>query len=144
MSTGTTRRRLEVMPVEECLRLLASRDLGRLAISVRGQPQIFPVNYAVHNDGRIVFRTAPGTKLDYGPRTRVAFEIDDYDARSGVGWSVMAQGMLHDVTEAIDRTSEALRRLAVVPRAPGEREHWLAVYPTVITGRRFALGPGAR
>src|SRR6266542_703777 len=64
-------------------------------------PQIFPVNYAL--SGRmIVFRTAPGTELSYAPMTKVAFEIDDYDAPTGVCWSVMVQGVPHDALEALD------------------------------------------
>jgi hypothetical protein len=33
----------------------------------------------------ITFRTAPGTKLAHAPGSRVAFEIDDYDAFTGLG-----------------------------------------------------------
>lgn len=139
---GTIRGELETIPEEECLELLAAHDLGRVAISVEGQPQIFPVNYAMH-EGRVAFRTAPGTKLEHGPRTPVAFEIDEFDAATGVGWSVMAQGMLYDVTDTIDRESTALRDLAVEPLAPGAREHWLAIYPAVVSGRRFVIVPSA-
>ena len=40
---------------EECWNLLARRELGRLALAVNGEPDIFPVNYVV--DGpRVLFR----------------------------------------------------------------------------------------
>ncbi len=142
MDDATNRSELEVLSEEECLRLLASRTLGRVAIAVDGQPQIFPVNYAVA-EGRVVFRTAAGTKLEHGPMSRAAFEIDEFDPATGVGWSVMVQGVLHEVTGTVDRVSEPLRRLAIQPLAPGQREHFLAVYPSVISGRRFALAPPA-
>ncbi len=135
---GMIRDELETIPEEECFELLAAHDLGRLAISVEGQPQIFPVNYAMQ-EGRVVFRTAPGTKLEHGARTGAAFEIDEFDPSTGIGWSVMAQGMLYDVTQTIDRGSEMLRALAVEPLAPGTREHWMALYPTVVSARRFAI-----
>lgn len=35
---------LEVLSEEECLGLLASNEVGRLAVVVDGQPLIFPVN----------------------------------------------------------------------------------------------------
>lgn len=136
-------RELEILSEVECLRLLASRDLGRVAIVVDGQPQVFPVNYAV-DGGRVVFRTAPGTKLTHGPRSRVAFEVDALDAGAGAAWSVLVQGLAHDVTATLDRASAALGRLPVEPLAPGRRQHWMAVYPTRITGRRFAIAPSDR
>ena len=47
---------------DECWNLLARCQLGRLAVDVDGEPDIFPVNYVV--DGpRVLFRTAPGSKL---------------------------------------------------------------------------------
>jgi len=83
---------LEPIAEQECLYLLGQRRLGRVAIDVDGRPQIFPVNYAL--SGRVVaFRTAPGTKLANAPMSHVAFEIDDYDSRNGVGWSVMVKAL---------------------------------------------------
>lgn len=127
---------LEPIAEEECLYLLGLRRLGRVAINVDGRPQVFPVNYAV--SGRIVaFRTAPGTKLANAPMSHVAFEIDDYDSTTGVGWSVMVKGIAHEITNAVDRDSAEVRRHLVRPMAPGQRDHWVAIRPDEITGRRF-------
>ena len=41
---------LEEIQEWECLEILARRDLGRIAIVVEGQPQIFPVNYAMSGE----------------------------------------------------------------------------------------------
>lgn len=50
----------------ECLALLGRPNLGRIAIVIDGQPQIFPVNYAIN--GRIIaIRTAAGSKLTHAP-----------------------------------------------------------------------------
>lgn len=127
---------MEEIPREECLQLLSRRDLGRIAIVVDGRPQIFPVNYVVRS-GAIVFRTAPGTKLSYGPGSPVAFEVDEYIPVAGVGWSVMVQGIARDVTEAEDDFAWAMRPATVHPMAPGEKAHKLAIDPAEITGRRF-------
>ena len=69
---------------EECLRLLAVEDVGRLALAQGRAPVIFPVNYALDGEA-IVFRTAEGTKLSHGPRGAAAFEIDGLvrEGRSG-------------------------------------------------------------
>lgn len=125
---------MEEIPQAECLEILGRHSLGRIAIVLDGQPQIFPVNYAMN--GRIVaFRTAPGSKLSYAPESRVAFEIDGYE--SGVGWSVMVQGVAVDATEAFDDVSWAARGAAPRPLAPGAKPLWVAIEARTITGRRF-------
>src|SRR5215472_510736 len=129
-------RGLEEIPEAECWELLAQHRMGRIAIVIGGKPQIFPVNYGLSGKV-IVFRTAAGTKLDSAPDSTVAFEIDDYDAAAGAGWSVMVQGLGRDVTEAADDFSWTARGTRVYPAAPGEKLHRIAVDPSVITGRRF-------
>jgi uncharacterized protein len=128
---------LEEIPEAECLEILGQHSLGRIAIVVDGQPQIFPVNYALN--GRIIaFRTAAGSKLSFAPKSKVSFEIDKYD--SGVGWSVMVQGVAVDATEAFDDVSWAARGAAPRPLAPGAKPHWVAIEASKITGRRFRFG----
>ena len=127
---------LEPIAEQECLYLLGLHRLGRVAVNVDGRPQIFPVNYAV--SGRVVaFRTAPGTKLASAPMSHVAFEIDEYDSTTGVGWSVMVKGVAYEITDAVDQDSLEARRQLVRPMAPGQRDHWVAIRPDEITGRRF-------
>jgi len=128
---------LEDISEAECWELLGGHKMGRIAIVVDGKPQIFPVNYGLKGKV-IVFRTAAGTKLAYAPDSPVAFEIDDYDGAAGEGWSVMVQGLGRDVTEAADDFAWSARGArGVRPAAPGEKLHWIAVDPTVISGRRF-------
>ncbi|MBV9595882.1 MAG: pyridoxamine 5'-phosphate oxidase family protein [Chloroflexi bacterium] len=117
---------LEEMSEVECLRKLALHQLGRIGFVVDGQPLVLPVNYAV-SDRIITFRTAPGAKLTHAPGSRVAFEIVGYDAASGVGWSVLVQGVAVDATTALDDVSWTARGAAPRPAAPGVRVHRLAV-----------------
>ena len=127
---------LESIDEEECLQLLGAQSLGRLAVVNDDQPLILPLNYCLQ-DRQVVFRTASGGNLQRATLSKVAFEVDEYDPASGVGWSVLIQGVLREITDAIDPRSEALRQLKVEPLAPGERERWLTVHPVQITGRRF-------
>jgi uncharacterized protein len=131
---------VETLSEDECLRLLRSRSLGRVAIVNLGRPEIFPVNYAA-DDRAVVFMTAPGTKLSAGPMTEVAFEVDEVDAGQGVAWSVVVKGRAQEITNALDRLGESLRQLVAAPMAPGERSHWVAVIRSEISGRRFPLSP---
>jgi hypothetical protein len=132
---------VEVLSEYQCLELLGSRDLGRIAFSLDGETEIFPVNYAT--DGAIiVFRTAPSTKLAQATLTRVAFEVDDWDAKGQVGWSVVVKGVAQEVTAGTDPFSAALRAHKVEPLAPGHRELWIGVYPSQLSGRRFRRAQG--
>jgi nitroimidazol reductase NimA-like FMN-containing flavoprotein (pyridoxamine 5'-phosphate oxidase superfamily) len=132
--------RISVLSEAECLQLLGEHDLGRVAIVLDGQPEIFPVNYAVGADV-IAFRTAPGTKLAHAPMTRVAFEVDGVDRVHGFAWSVVVKGVASEITHALGRMPEAVRHLAVEPMAPGQRTHWLTVQRQQMTGRRFPITP---
>ena len=124
---------------EDCWALLRSHKLGRLAIVIEGRPRIFPVNYAAA-DNTVVFRTGPGAKLQHGPGAAACFEIDDYDQRTAMAWSIMVVGVLKDITDANDKRSRSLRRLAVEPVAPGQRLHWLALKADEVSGRSFRGG----
>jgi nitroimidazol reductase NimA-like FMN-containing flavoprotein (pyridoxamine 5'-phosphate oxidase superfamily) len=118
---------------------LRSQDVGRLGISLAGQPLVFPVNYAV-NEESIVFRTAPGTMLDRAAGSPACFEIDYYDAHSREGWSVMVIGTLEDITDLQDSRSLALRGLALQTLAPGPRARWVALRVRQLSGREFTAG----
>src|SRR6266700_5976052 len=126
---------LETISEEECHDLLVRHDLGRVAVVADGQPLIFPVNYA-YGHRVIAFRTADGTKLATAPNSRVAFEIDGYDPSSGAGWSVLVQGVAYEITDAVDRQSQLARMLLVRPLAPGQRDRWIGIHPTQVSGRR--------
>lgn len=129
---------IEILSEAECLDLLQSHSVGRIALTDHDQPLIFPVNYAA-DDRAVVFRTAPGMKLTEAPMSKVAFEIDEVDPDAGTAWSVMVQGVAYEITFALDRLSERLRELVVEPLAPGERKNWIAVMRREISGRRFRL-----
>jgi nitroimidazol reductase NimA-like FMN-containing flavoprotein (pyridoxamine 5'-phosphate oxidase superfamily) len=124
---------------EDCWALLRTHKLGRLAIVIEGRPRIFPVNYASGADA-VVFRTEPGAKLQHGPGAAACFEIDDFDQATGIAWSVMAVGVLKDITDASDERSRSLRNVAVDPVAPGQKLHCLALNADEVSGRSFRSG----
>jgi nitroimidazol reductase NimA-like FMN-containing flavoprotein (pyridoxamine 5'-phosphate oxidase superfamily) len=134
---------MNLLTEDDCLALLRSRELGRIAFEFEGKVEIFPVNYGMGGIA-IVFRTSPGTKLDAVPKTVVAFEVDSWDAESGIGWSVVAKGRAEEITTNPGRVAEHLRWVPVHPAAPGDRWHWLGIMPSEITGRRFHVPPPRR
>ena len=128
---------LEIMSDAECVRLLRSNDLGRIALVDRqGRPLILPVNY-FFDEGVVVFRTGMGTKLELAPGTLVGFEIDGRDREEGSGWSVLVKGIAHDITEPRGAPTARMRYWPVQPAAPGSREHWIGIWANEITGRKF-------
>jgi nitroimidazol reductase NimA-like FMN-containing flavoprotein (pyridoxamine 5'-phosphate oxidase superfamily) len=76
----------------------------------------------VYDDGAIVFRTGPGTKLNAAANGDVlAFEVDTYDAASGWGWSVMVLGRATVLTT--EQTPSA------------GRTHYVRLFCELVTGR---------
>lgn len=134
MRTVDARTGIEWIDRDECLRLLAADEVGRLAVVAGGAAAIFPVNYRLDGDA-VVFRTDPGTKLDYGPRSRACFEIDQFDRQTRTGWSVVVSGRLEEVTRYDATTLDRVQHLAVDPWAGGAKAHWVRLVPERITGR---------
>ncbi|HVV36151.1 MAG TPA: pyridoxamine 5'-phosphate oxidase family protein [Acidimicrobiales bacterium] len=125
---------------QECMRLLRSRAVGRLAFAHEGWPVVLPVNF-VFDEPTIVIRTADGAKLEHAPMTAVAFEVDDFDPSGAWGWSVLAQGPAFDITTSSDQRSRHLRQLAVAQWPAGQRDHWLTITALTLSGRRFGTPP---
>jgi len=126
---------LEILDEDECLRLLGSVPVGRVAISSGALPAVFPVNFELYGRS-IVFRTGRGTKLDAAVRLAVvAFEADEFDALYHTGWSVLAVGQARDVTDNLDLIAGDAR---VRPWAGGERRHYVTVEAEFLSGRRIS------
>jgi len=80
---------LQVLPADECRRLLASAHIGRVVFTNSALPTALPVNYAMVGSD-IIFRSGPGLKLSAAlAGTVVAFEVDDFNDDLRVGWRVV-------------------------------------------------------
>ena len=136
MRTVDPKTRIEVLDRQECLRLLATQEIGRLVSIDHGQPHVVPVNYALDGDA-IVFRTAMGTKVDAASRSQVAFEVDDLCRADHSGWSVVVHGWAQEVTALDDRALVArVAELRMAAWADFDKPHVLRIVPHTITGRR--------
>jgi nitroimidazol reductase NimA-like FMN-containing flavoprotein (pyridoxamine 5'-phosphate oxidase superfamily) len=133
---------LEIVPRKECLLLLAGQKVGRLGFVVDGQAMVLPVNYAVQGDV-VVFRTGDGMKLEAAHGTKVAFEIDEIDAATGSGWSVVIQGVAEEIPAVGDWLDDSLRASAGPTWIPAPTDHYVRITPSVISGRRLRAGPPA-
>ena len=126
---------LELLDEEECLRLLASSPVGRIAITIGGLPAVFPVNFAVI-DGDIVFRTGEGTKLRAAlSRAIVGFEVDSIDPTYHEGWSVLVVGRAEEL--AGTAAASLADSVPVSSWAGGNRQHLVRIAPELVSGRRI-------
>jgi nitroimidazol reductase NimA-like FMN-containing flavoprotein (pyridoxamine 5'-phosphate oxidase superfamily) len=132
---------LEELDDAECMRLLSPGGIGRLAFTGRYGPTVFPVNYTMVQ-GSVVFRTAHDSATDEDLRTgigsaeyRVAFQVDHFDSAAREGWSVLVQGPAHYVDSEDERAEVGGAGLETW--APGERDLFMRITPSRVTGRRI-------
>jgi hypothetical protein len=127
----------------ECWSFLRSAAVGRLGVTVRGRPDIFPVNHVVHRES-IVFRTSQGSKLDACVDQPVAYEVDGFDTATGDAWSVVIKGTAKDLRER-DEIMRALR-LPITPWPGDPKPRIVRIDPDPgpgsVTGRRFHVFGG--
>ncbi len=125
---------VESLGIAECWRLVEASRLGRLAVdAVDGLPDVFPLNFLVH-DGDLYVRSAPGTKLrSIEEKPAVAFEIDGTDDR--FHWSVVIRGIAQRVTSDEDIARSGV--LDLVSWSPTDKHDFVRLVPSAITGRRF-------
>jgi uncharacterized protein len=124
---------MEPLTEDECWEFIRTQRVGRIATAAVGEPEIFPINFAVGN--RVLyFNTAPGTKLtEVTVNAKVAFEVDQWSA--DIAYSVMAQGtaeILETDADVADAESTGL-----VSFLDTDKPVWVRLTPTNVTGRRF-------
>lgn len=125
---------VEELTTAECWRLLEASRIGRIAIATAaGRPELFPVNYAVH-DGNLYFRSAPGTKLmRLAQRPAVAFEIDGSDDHHY--WSVIVGATATRMDADAEIEASGVLRLPTL--TPTLKYDFVRLTPVEVTGRRF-------
>lgn len=124
---------------QECLRLLGSVPVGRIIYTRQALPAVDLVNFVLH-EGDIVFKTDAGGKLGAAVRGAVvAFEADSLNYERQTGWSVTVVGQCLAVTDP--GVIERLRGTGISPCAPGEREHFVRIPPSIVNGRLLAGQP---
>ncbi|KAA1425199.1 pyridoxamine 5'-phosphate oxidase family protein [Mumia zhuanghuii] len=130
-------RHLTALSEPECWSLMATQEVGRIGFVAEGYPQIFPVNFQVHEQ-RVLFRTTPyGAVARAVTGTPIAFEVDTIDGSTQTGWSVLLTGTGQHETDP-----KVLADLwgpdRATPWADGSRVLWIGLTPLAVSGRRIA------
>ena len=123
----------ERLDAPECLRLLRGGGVGRVVWQDDDGLSVLPVNYRVIGDS-VVFQTnAASTLARLAEPTRVAFQVDEVDHATAVGWSVLGRG-----------TSGARDAGDVVSFLPQDPAVGVAVRIEEVTGRVISGNPVPR
>ncbi len=125
----------------EALDLLGGVSLGRIVFTQNALPTIRPVNHMIDR-GQIVIRTHAGAALTLHTDRAgtggvvVAYEADDIDPETHLGWSVIVTGYAHLVRNAADvaRYQDMLE-----PWVDHSMDNVVRVNPIMVTGFRLAI-----
>jgi nitroimidazol reductase NimA-like FMN-containing flavoprotein (pyridoxamine 5'-phosphate oxidase superfamily) len=121
---------------DETWKLIEGTKHGRLVVTVAGEPDIFPVNYAVDNR-KLYLRTAPGNKLaELTINSKVLFETDGI--LSEEAWSVVVRGTARVLEQSADIA--AAEALNLKPWVPTLKDFYVEIAPTSVSGRHFQFG----
>ncbi len=125
---------LEILTEAQCLALLSTVPIGRIVFTEGALPAVQPVNFVL-DDHHVIIRAMTGSKLAAAAAGAVvAFEVDEYDAKSESGWNVTAVGQATLVTDAAE-----LERMATLPLRPwaGRWDHVIRIRIELLRGRRL-------
>lgn len=130
----------EVLPRDECLRLLNQADTARLGWADWDKVRIVPVSIAMAG-GAVVFWTGPGRKLGAAlAGLRFTLEVEQLEPALQIGWSLEVVGR-----PTVLSHSEAGPLLGLHRPTPwvGIEDAWLVqVSIDEITGRRLVMRDG--
>jgi uncharacterized protein len=120
---------------DTCWEMLHGQEFGRLAFHLADEVHLVPINYAVDDERRIVFRTAEGSKLlGLTMNADVAFEIDEYTDEEARSVVIRGRARQLEPREEIETEQLPLR-----PWVNTAKFNTIAIEVDEITGRRFSL-----
>ncbi len=109
--------------------------MGRVAVVVDAEPEIFATRYAV-GDGTLVFPVRSGTELLSALKgSTLALEADGVDTDTEEAWSVMVLG----TASLIDDPAEGREWPQPDSWSVGPRQQLVRLESTRVTGRQFTI-----
>lgn len=121
----------------ECWALAATQATGRLGFFCPGVLDIFPVNYLVMAN-HVYFRTSTDGAIATSYLAHAAFQIDHIDRQPRSGWTVLINGAVTQIKDS-NLLTELWGKAIDEPWAPGPRNLFLRVTPTLVRGRRIGI-----
>jgi hypothetical protein len=129
-------RDVEVLDEAQCLALMVTMPLGRIAFTEGALPAVQPVAFAL-GDGEVLVPTHRGSQVAMASRGAVVgFEVDDFDAGARTGWIVTVVGASRVISDA-DEVGR-LDELGVHPRPPAWAHCYIGIQTQLVRGRRIS------
>jgi hypothetical protein len=129
-------RDVEVLDEAECLALMATMSLGRIAFTEGALPAVQPVAFAL-GDGEVFVATHRGSNVAVASRDAVvAFEVDDFDAGARTGWNVTVVGATRVISDA-DEVGR-LDEFGLQPWTPADGHCYIGIQTRLVRGRRIS------
>jgi transcriptional regulator with XRE-family HTH domain len=122
----------------ECHELIAPGGVGRFLFVQPGRgPVAIPVNFKM--DGTdVVFRTGGDSVTVAGSHQQpVSFDVDHLDDALSEGWSVLLTGTA--IAVSTEPELSHVQSLGITPWAGRDRDVYVRLSPTEITGRRIRI-----
>ncbi|GAA2648589.1 pyridoxamine 5'-phosphate oxidase family protein [Streptomyces vastus] len=121
---------------QESLRLLAKVPVGRVVYTRQALPAVLPVNFSLHTDASVLLRTSPDSDLVRAiDGVVVAFEVDEFDAATRSGWSVVVTGRATLVTDPAEH--ERLSQTGPTSWMPLQDPVFVRIESEMVTGREL-------
>jgi len=127
MSSTDHDRAHEALEPAECLRLLGTAGIGRLAYTQAALPAIRPVSFSLRGQDVLVPAVRGSSFLTALQGAVVAFEADDYDPATRTGWAVTVVGRSRVVDG--DGLGAAVPGACVIAVQVGLLEGWRTTAP---------------
>jgi nitroimidazol reductase NimA-like FMN-containing flavoprotein (pyridoxamine 5'-phosphate oxidase superfamily) len=119
----------------QCADLLRPGGVGRVVFRAGNCPVAHPVNFRAL-EGDVVFRSTEGGSVsEIAPDEPVSFEVDRLDDAMSEGWSVLAQGTIHRVSDPAELLQ--VEALGIQPWAGGTRHAYFRLDVVTLTGRKI-------
>jgi len=126
----TDPRRQRDLTADEALRRLGGVPVGRIVFTTHALPAIRPVNHLVL-DGDVILRCHAGAALLRAVGQVVAYEADEIDIDSRIGWSVIATGIAR---EGKDAAETAHIEHLLEPWLSRDMTRVVRIHPELVTG----------
>ncbi|MCZ2839315.1 pyridoxamine 5'-phosphate oxidase family protein [Modestobacter sp. VKM Ac-2985] len=139
MDTLDDDRDVQALDEAECLRLLDTAPIGRIAFTEGALPAVQPVTF-IRRDREIYVPTHRGSAVAAASRGAVvAFEVDQVDVRARTGWNVTVVGPSRLITDPVE--IGRLDRLGIGPWGPSGAHCYVGVQVRLVRGRSIRPHP---
>ena len=132
MKAVTTARPL---PVLECLRLLKSVPVGRVAFSRNAMPAVEPVRFAVDRGHIFIAVSLVSALCPALHQCVVALQADSLGDASQSGWTVTVVGNAGEVSDPA--LAARLRGMGLTSWAAAETDRFMHISQGIVTGQRL-------